>query len=86
MTAIKSIRPPFCLAVSDGVASSNYSQHCSKAVVKSIRSLIDRQQPLNAINIHNVISKTKHSAKRYGAAATLAMLEVKVSKEVFKAR
>jgi protein phosphatase len=65
------------LAVSDGVASSNYSQHCSKAVVKSIKSLIDRQQPLNAINIHNVISETKHSAKRYGAAATLAMLEVK---------
>lgn len=77
VTAIKSISPPFCLAVSDGVASSNYSQHCSKAVVKSIKSLIDRQQPLNAINIHNVISETKHSAKRYGAAATLAMLEVK---------
>ena len=76
VTAVKSISPPFCLAVSDGVASSNYSQHCSKAVVKSIRSLIDRQQPLNAINIHNVISETKHSAKRYGAAATLAMLEV----------
>lgn len=77
VTAVKSISPPFCLAVSDGVASSNYSQHCSKAVVKSIRSLIDRQQPLSAINIHNVISETKHSAKRYGAAATLAMLEVK---------
>lgn len=77
VTAVKSISPPFCLAVSDGVASSNYSQHCSKAVVKSIRSLIDRQQPLNAINIHNVIRETKHSAKRYGAAATLAMLEVK---------
>ncbi|AWT48711.1 protein phosphatase [Psychrobacter sp. YP14] len=77
VTAVKSISPPFFLAVSDGVASSNYSQHCSKAVVKSIKSLIDRQQPLNAINIHNVISETKHSAKRYGAAATLAMLEVK---------
>lgn len=77
VTAVKSISPPFCLAVSDGVASSNYSQHCSKAVVKSIKSLIDRQQSLNAINIHNVISETKHSAKRYGAAATLAMLEVK---------
>ena len=77
VTVVKSISPPFCLAVSDGVASSNYSQHCSKAVVKSIKSLIDRQQPLNAINIHNVISETKHSAKRYGAAATLAMLEVK---------
>lgn len=77
VTAVKSISPPFCLAVSDGVASSNYSQHCSKAVVKSIRSLIDRQQPLSAINIHNVISEPKHSAKRYGAAATLAMLEVK---------
>ncbi|MUG32086.1 PP2C family protein-serine/threonine phosphatase [Psychrobacter sanguinis] len=77
VTAVKSISPPFCLAVSDGVASSNHSQYCSKAVVKSIKSLIDRQQPLNAINIHNVISETKHSAKRYGAAATLAMLEVK---------
>ncbi|WP_201543818.1 PP2C family protein-serine/threonine phosphatase [Psychrobacter sp. H7-1] len=77
VTAVKSISPPFCLAVSDGVASSNYSQHCSKAVVKSIKSLIDSQQSLNAINIHNVISETKHSAKRYGAAATLAMLEAK---------
>src|SRR5699024_9515704 len=33
-------------------------------------------QPLNAINIHKDISETKHTVKRYGAAATLAMLEV----------
>ena len=26
----------FCFAVSDGVASSDQSQHCSKAVVKAI--------------------------------------------------
>ena len=32
--AITSVASPFCLAVSDGVASFNYSQHCSKAVVK----------------------------------------------------
>lgn len=31
---VTSVQAPFCLAVSDGVASSNHSQHCSKAVVK----------------------------------------------------
>ena len=77
VTAVKPVSLPLYLAVSDGVASSNYSQHCSKAIMKAIKALIDSQQPLNAINIHNVISDTKHSAKRYGAAATLAMLEVK---------
>jgi protein phosphatase len=35
--AVTSVASPFCLAVSDGVASSNHSQHCSKAVVKAIR-------------------------------------------------
>lgn len=34
--AVTPVTLPFCLAVSDGVASSNYSQHCSKAVVKSV--------------------------------------------------
>ena len=76
ITEVKATSLPLYLAVSDGVASSNYSQHCSKAVVKSIKALIDRQQPLNAISIHNDISETKHSVKRYGAASTLAMLEV----------
>lgn len=76
VTEVKATSLPLYLAVSDGVASSNYSQHCSKAVVKSIKALIDRQQPLNAINIHKDISETKHTVKRYGAAATLAMLEV----------
>ena len=37
--AVTSVELPFCLAVSDGVASSNYSQHCSKAVVKAISRL-----------------------------------------------
>ena len=35
--AVTPVASPFCLAVSDGVASSNRSQHCSKAVVKGIR-------------------------------------------------
>ena len=37
--AVTSVASPFCLTVSDGVASSNHSQHCSKAVVKAIRRL-----------------------------------------------
>ena len=34
--AVTSVQAPFCLAVSGGVASSNKSQYCSKAVVKAI--------------------------------------------------
>ena len=37
--AVTPVALPFSLAVSDGVASSNHSQHCSKAVVKAIRRL-----------------------------------------------
>ena len=37
--AVTSVASPFCLTVSDGVASSNHSQYCSKAVVKVIRRL-----------------------------------------------
>ena len=76
--AVTSVQAPFCLAVSDGVASSNQSQHCSKAVVKAIRALWDDNQ----VNVHNMtsdriytqLSQTKHAKKRYGAAATLAMI------------
>ncbi|PNK59678.1 PP2C family protein-serine/threonine phosphatase [Psychrobacter sp. FDAARGOS_221] len=76
ITEVTSVRYPFCLAVSDGVSSSNYSQHCSKAVVKAVKTLMDNRQPPNAINIHKAISETKHITKRYGASATLAMFEV----------
>ena len=65
---------PFCLAVSDGVASSNQSQHCSKAVVKAIRRLWSDQKSVTSNNIHQLINQTKHSSKRHGAAATLAMI------------
>lgn len=76
--AVTSVQAPFCLAVSDGVASSNQSQHCSKAVVKAIRALWDDNQ----VNVHNMtsdriytqLSQTKHPKKRYGAAATLSMI------------
>ena len=34
--AVTPVELPFCLAVSDGVASSNCSQHCSKEVVKAV--------------------------------------------------
>jgi len=78
ITEIISIEMPFCFAVSDGVASSNYSQYCSKAVVKAIKALWDGNQsttqPITSNHIHHLISQTKHSHKRYGAAATLAMI------------
>lgn len=76
ITEITAVKSPFCLAVSDGVASSNYSQHCSKAVVKAIKDLwIDNQDITLASNqIHNHIMQTEHLTKRYGAAATLAMI------------
>ena len=74
MMAVTPVALPFCLAVSDGVASSNHSQHCSKAVVKAIRRLWSDQKSVTSDNIHQLINQTKHSSKRHGAAATLAMV------------
>lgn len=75
---VTSVQAPFCLAVSDGVASSNHSQHCSKAVVKAIKKLWDSNQEntsaITSDRIYTQLSQTKHSKKRYGAAATLAMI------------
>ena len=72
--AVTSVELPFCLAVSDGVASSNHSQHCSKAVVKAISRLWSEHKSIHSEGIHQLINKTKHSSKRHGAAATLAMI------------
>jgi protein phosphatase len=72
--AVTSVTSPFCLAVSDGVASSNHSQYCSKAVVKAIRRLWNDQKHICSDSIHQLINQTKHSSKRHGAAATLAMV------------
>lgn len=78
---VTSVALPFCLAASDGVASSNHSQHCSKAVVKAIRRLWDDQKSITSDNIHQLINQSKHSAKRYGAAATLAMVACELNGE-----
>lgn len=72
--AVTSVELPFCLAVSDGVASSNYSQHCSKAVVKAISRLWSNHRKPTANAIHQLVNQTKHSSKRHGTAATLAMM------------
>lgn len=72
--AVTSVELPFCLAVSDGVASSNHSQHCSKSVVKAISRLWSEQKIIRSECIHQLINQTKHSSKRHGAAATLAMV------------
>ena len=72
--AVTPVALPFCLAVSDGVASSNHSQHCSKAVVKAISRLWSEQKSICSDSIHQLINQTKHSSKRHGAAATLAMV------------
>lgn len=79
--AITSVTAPFCLAVSDGVASSSYSQHCSKAVVKAIRRLWSNQKSICSDSIHQLISQTKHSSKRHGAAATLAMVTCELNSD-----
>lgn len=72
--AVTPVAVPFCLAVSDGVASSNHSQHCSKAVVKAVRRLWSNQKSIISDDIHQLINQTQHSSKRHGAAATLAMV------------
>lgn len=78
ITEVVNIKSSFCLAVSDGVASSNYSQHCSKAVVKAVKSLwqesLSNNQAITSNRIHDLISQIKYPSKRYGAAATLAMI------------
>lgn len=79
--AITSVASPFCLAVSDGVASSNYSQYCSKAVVKAVKSLWDDKENLTSDNIHHLLNQANHSAKRHGAAATLAMIVGELSSD-----
>ncbi|MFT0773588.1 PP2C family protein-serine/threonine phosphatase [Psychrobacter aquimaris] len=56
------------------MASSNHSQHCSKAVVKAIRRLWNDQKNICSDSIHQLINQTKHSSKHHGAAATLAMV------------
>ncbi len=75
---VTSVQSQFCLAVSDGVGSSNQSQHCSKAVVKAIRLLWNDEQVniqnMTSDRIYTQLSQTKHPKKRYGAAATLAMI------------
>ena len=74
MMSVTSVELPFCLAVSDGVASSNHSQHCSKSVVKAISRLWSHNTKPTADAIHQLVNQTKHSSKRHGAAATLAMV------------
>jgi len=75
---VTSVHTPFCLAVSDGVASSNQSQHCSKAVVKAVRALWNDNrvdvQSMTSGRIYKQMSQTKHPKKCYGAAVTLAMV------------
>ena len=74
MMAVTSFASPFCLAASDGVASSSRSQHCSKAVVKAISRLWSHNTKPTADAIHQLVNQTKHSYKRHGAAATLALV------------
>ena len=79
--AVTPVTSSFCLAVSDGVASSNHSQHCSKAVVKAISLLWKDQKSICSDSIHQLINQAKHSSKRHGAAATLAMVVGEVNSE-----
>ena len=81
MMAVKPVVAPFCLAVSDGVASSNQSQHCSKAVVKAIRRLWSEQKSVSSDSIHQIINQTKQPQKRHGAAATLAMIACELNSD-----
>lgn len=74
ITEIRAVNTDFCLAVSDGVASSNYSQHCAKAVVKAISKLWSNNEFINRIAIHNLVNQSKYAQKYDGAAATLALV------------
>ena len=79
--AVTPVTSSFCLAVSDGLASSHHSQHCSKAVVKAISLLWKDQKSICSDSIHQLINQATHSSKRHGAAATLAMVVGEVNSE-----
>jgi len=79
--AMTSVVAAFCLAVSDGVASSSHSQHCSKAVVKAISRLWSERKSIRSDSIHQLINQVTHSSKRHGAAATLAMVVGELNSE-----
>jgi len=79
VTEITVVTAPFCLAVSDGVASSNYSQHCSKAIVKAIKRLWTTDLSVTVAGIYKLLKQTQYAPKRRGAAATLAMVTGKVN-------
>ncbi|WP_230656590.1 PP2C family protein-serine/threonine phosphatase [Psychrobacter sp. I-STPA10] len=80
---IQDIDGQFCLAVSDGVASSNYSQHCAKAVVKAIATLWQQKHSVSIDDIYQWINNPKNICKNgkklnpkwLGACATLAMVQ-----------
>ena len=55
--AVTPVVATFCLAVSDGVASSNHSQGCSKAMVKAIRRLWGNQKSITSDDIHQLINQ-----------------------------
>lgn len=75
ITEVIDIKDYFCLAVSDGVASSSYSQHCSKAIVKAIDRLRSDSQQVTVNAIQKQLDKGNYPIKCQGAAATLACLE-----------
>lgn len=75
ITEVIDIKDYFCLAVSDGVGSSNQSQYCSKSIVKAIDTLQSNSQKVTASAIQKDLSQGNHPIKRQGAAATLACLQ-----------
>lgn len=75
VTEVIDIKDYFCLAVSDGVGSSNQSQYCSKAIVKAIDTLQSNHQQVTASAIQKQLDQAEHPIKRQGAAATLACLQ-----------
>lgn len=74
ITEVRELNTEFCVAVSDGVASSNYSQHCAKAVVKAIASLWSTDKFINRTAIHDLVNQSQQTQRYYGAAATLALV------------
>lgn len=75
ITEVINIEDYFCLAVSDGVGSSNQSQYCSKAIVKAIDVLKNDNQQVTVSSIQKQLDQAEHPIKRQGAAATLACLQ-----------
>ena len=79
MTHVRQCDDAFCVAVSDGVSQSDFSQVASLTIMKTIKQLwqtyLDNPDQLAVMDLSKIYEKVATLPKRYyGASATLALV------------